>query len=110
MPIAAEAACIAFITLWREMPAIVTGTSISCRSGRDVEPSRTVIHPSSGTVARPPSARASRIAGCQGSSEQSQGRPVATLRIDSTRGSSAFSTSHPSGRVIRVTDAFTSAS
>ncbi len=107
---AADAACIAFITLWRETPAIVTGMSISSSSGRDDEPSSTVIQPSSGTVARPPSARVSRIAGCQGSSEQSQGRPVASRRIERTRGSSAFSTSHPSGRVIRVTVAFTSAS
>ena len=68
-----------------------------------MSPSRTVI-------ARPPPASASRSAGWRGSNEKSQGRPDAVRRIASTRGSSAFSTAQPLGRVILVIVAFTSAS
>ena len=58
-------------------------------------PSSHVIRPSITVIARPPSASVSRNAGWCGSSEKSQVRPVAWRRIASTRGSSAFSTSHP---------------
>ena len=48
--------------------------------------------------------------GGEGPARRARIRAEAVRRIASTRGSSAFSTTHPSGRVMRVTVAFTSAS
>ena len=81
------------------MPASVIGTSTSPTTRRTRRPSSTTIAPSLTVVARPPWASTSRSAGCSAWTVVSQIRPVAARRICRTRGSSAFSTSHPSGRV-----------
>ena len=113
MPRASAAAVAAstLATLWRDSPLIVMGTSTTdmSRSGTP-ESVRTVTRSSRTVIARPPSPKASRMAGELASREKTHGMAGEPVRIAQTRGSSPLSTVHPSGRVARVMMALTSAS
>ena len=108
---AADAAARVFSTLNRDSPASVIGTSTSSTSGSASAPGlSTATQPSITVVARPPASITSRIAGEEGSRENTHGCATIVLRMASTRGSSPLSTAQPLLRVIRGTTPLTSAS
>ena len=108
---AADAAARVFSTLKRDSPASVIGTSTSSTSGSASAPAlRMETQPSMTVVARPPASRTSRIAGEDGSRENTHGWATIVGRIARTRGSSPFRTAQPPLRVILGTTPLTSAS
>ena len=107
----AEVTASTFSTLTPLRPAKVIGTSTTCTTGRGSAPGRrTQIHPSRSVVIRPPSDRTLRPEGESGSRVNTQIWALVPSRIANVRGSSALSTHQPSGLVIFVMTALTSAS
>ncbi len=101
----------AFSTLTLLTPAKVIGTSTTSMTGSGSEPAvRTLTVPPSTVVTRPPPERTLRPDGDSGSRVNTHVRALTPSRIPNVRGSSALSTHQPSGLVILVMTALTSAS
>lgn len=99
---AAEVTAKVFSTFTRLSPANVIGTSITGTTGSGSAPGcSTATQPSITVVTRPPASMTVRPAGEFGSMVNTHTRALVPSRMAKVRGSSAFSTHQPVGRVIQ---------